>query len=50
MEYVRYHGEFDDVPLAEMIASLREHYPGFAASSTVSADFPTDVEAEVDDD
>lgn len=51
MDYIRERGEFDDVPLEQMLASLRECYPTFAeylsAHEKVDADFDADVEAEV---
>lgn len=46
MEYLRFRGEHDDVPLAEMAASLRDLYPAFADSLVLDADFDADVEAE----
>lgn len=51
MEYIRERGEFDDVPLEQMLASLLECYPTFAkylsTHEKVDADFDADVEAEV---
>jgi transglutaminase-like putative cysteine protease len=46
MEYLRFRGEHDDVPLAQMAASLRDLYPAFADSLVLDADFDADVEAE----
>lgn len=46
MEYIRFHGEYDDVPRAKMAASLREYYPDLAGGLAVEADFDADVEAE----
>ena len=50
MDYLRYHGEHDDIPLAEMAAGLRELYPAMAGGLARSADFEADVEAEVSGD
>jgi transglutaminase-like putative cysteine protease len=54
MEYVNERGEFDDVPLAEMLATLAEKYPsmnlrreGSGSAPGAEADFDRDVEAEV---
>ncbi len=47
MEYIRYRGEYDDVPVSEMLASLKRHYPAFAESVKVDGDFEADVESEV---
>jgi transglutaminase-like putative cysteine protease len=46
MEYLRYRGEFADVPLEEMTASLFELYPGFRDLSKTGADFDRDVDQE----
>lgn len=51
MEYVRQRGTFNDLPLAEMVATFREIYaspmPGDdLASELKSADFLADVESE----
>jgi transglutaminase-like putative cysteine protease len=46
MEYIRYRGEYDDVPVAEMLACLREQYPAFAKSVNIDGDFEADVETE----
>jgi transglutaminase-like putative cysteine protease len=45
MEYLAYRGEFADVPLAGMLRSFRELYPG-TKLVTDGADFERDVEAE----
>lgn len=44
MEYLRYHDEYDDVPLDEIRASFAEHYPN--ASQLLHADFDADVSRE----
>ncbi|HEU0198383.1 MAG TPA: transglutaminase family protein [Nevskiaceae bacterium] len=44
MEYLRYHAEYDDVPLDEIRASFAEHYPN--ASQLLYADFDADVARE----
>ncbi len=49
MEYLRFRGEFDDVPVDEMLTSLDEHYPEFTRRLDETADFDADVEAEVGD-
>ena len=46
MEYIRFHGEYDDVPLAKMTEDLLKLYPAMARTSAVDADFDADVEAE----
>lgn len=46
MEYLAYHGEFADVPLAAMEADFRRHYP-VATDDLARGDFDRDVEAEV---
>ena len=51
MEYVRQRGTFNDLPLAEMVATFREIYAsptpgGNLASELQSADFLADVDAE----
>jgi len=45
MDYVNFRGEYDDVPLAEMIESFRELY-GQSFFSPDSTEFYTDVETE----
>jgi transglutaminase-like putative cysteine protease len=54
MEYVSERGEFDDVPLDEMLATFAEKYPsmnlgrgGAGGGAGSEADFDRDVEAEV---
>ena len=47
MEYIHFHGEHDDVPLDEMVASLMEYYPALAEGLGGDADFDADVETEV---
>jgi transglutaminase-like putative cysteine protease len=48
MEYVRYRGEFVDVPLDEMTATFREHYPYMFEDTDrlQAADFDADVDGE----
>jgi transglutaminase-like putative cysteine protease len=48
MEYIRFHGEYDDLPLDEMLAAFAEHY---APSMTESpeGDFDQEVEDETRD-
>jgi transglutaminase-like putative cysteine protease len=48
MEYVRDHGQFSDLPLEQMLAAFREHYPALMAAGThyVGADFEEDAGAE----
>ena len=48
MEYVRDRGEYDDVPLEEMLASLRDCYPKFADACVLNAEASFD--ADVDED
>lgn len=45
MEYLAYHGEFADVPLATMQAVFQRHYSSAAAEFALG-DFDRDVEAE----
>jgi transglutaminase-like putative cysteine protease len=44
MEYLRFHGEFDDMPLDIIRASFAKHYPN--ASELLHADFDADVARE----
>jgi transglutaminase-like putative cysteine protease len=44
MEYLNDRGEFEDIPLADMLAVFEEHYPNLIADA---ADWETDVELEV---
>jgi hypothetical protein len=49
MEYVRDRGSYDDVPLDEIRAAFREHYPtmvGDAGGKTLDGDFGADGAAE----
>lgn len=47
MEYVRYRGEFLDVPVAAMESTFREHYPYmFEDGNKGAADFDRDVDRE----
>lgn len=46
MEYLTYHGEFADVPMAAMQADFRRHYP-IAGDDLARGDFDRDVDAEV---
>lgn len=45
MEYVRFHGEYDDLPLDEIMAAFVEHYSDMAEQRT-TGDFDRDVEEE----
>jgi transglutaminase-like putative cysteine protease len=49
MEYIRFHGEYDDVPHAEMAAGLRKAYPALAQAKALASDanFDADVDAEM---
>jgi hypothetical protein len=49
MEYIHSRGEYDDAPLAAMIATFREKYPGMAIDTGALAerDFDAEVDAEV---
>ncbi|QEA12646.1 transglutaminase domain-containing protein [Comamonas flocculans] len=44
MEYVHQRGSFDDLPLAELLADFRRHYPGWEALA--QADFQAEVQRE----
>lgn len=44
MEYIRFRGEYDDIPLGEMTASLRELYPGLVHAPLEDSDFHADIE------
>lgn len=48
MEYVRQRGSFDDVPLAQIVADFKRHYPRLAGpdAALAGADFAADVERE----
>lgn len=48
MEYLRFHGEYDDVPIDEIMACFRQHYSGSMVQAQ-SADFDRDVELETRD-
>lgn len=45
MEYVRFRGEFEDVPLKAIIDTFMRRYPA-AAESWINGDFDSDVEKE----
>jgi transglutaminase-like putative cysteine protease len=45
MEYIRFRGEYDDVPLADMIAVFKEHYSG-SKTDAPEGDFDADVDEE----
>lgn len=49
MEYLRQHGSFNEVPLAQLIEDFAKYYPGMGhqASGLQSADFEADVSREV---
>ena len=44
MEYLRFHGEFDDVPRGRILSTYAEHYPNFEVLGT--ADWDRDIERE----
>ena len=48
MEYIRYRGEFLDVPSAAMTATFRQHYPYMFedAAALAGANFDADVDSE----
>jgi transglutaminase-like putative cysteine protease len=48
MEYLRFHGEYDDLPLDEIITSYVKHYSG-TMYDTSGHDFDQDVEEETHD-
>jgi transglutaminase-like putative cysteine protease len=45
MEYLRFHGEYDDLPLDEIMASFVKHYSGTMVEAPVG-DFERDVDEE----
>ena len=45
MEYLRFHDEYDDLPLDEIMASYAKHYSG-ALYEAPRGDFDRDVEEE----
>ncbi len=49
MEYLRFHGEYDDVPVDEIMASFVEHY-GTMADQAPSGDFDDEVDRELQPD
>ena len=54
MEYVAQRGRYDDLPLDEILADFRIHYPRWIADLALAqpveaqADFLAEVQAEVD--
>ena len=48
MEYLRFHGEFDDLPFDDMMACFVKHYTG-ELSGDLDGDFDRDVEEETRD-
>lgn len=48
MEYIRFRGEYDDVPLADMIAVFKKHYAG-SKTDAPQGEFDADVEEETRD-
>ena len=48
MEYIRFRGEHDDLPLDEMMATFAEHYSPSMLESP-SGDFEADIDAETRD-
>ena len=49
MEYLRFHDEYDDLPLDELIASYAKHYSG-ALYEEPNGDFDRDVNQETGND
>lgn len=50
MEYVAQRGSFDELPLDQLLADFRQHYPKWVAGTTTSnqgADFLAEVDIEV---
>jgi transglutaminase-like putative cysteine protease len=47
MEYIRFHGEYDDMPLEQMLACFAKHYSPSAASP--GGDFDREVDEETRD-
>ena len=47
MEYLRFHGEYDDMPLEEVIATYAKEYG--KSSDSLTGDFDAEVEAETRD-
>jgi transglutaminase-like putative cysteine protease len=45
MEYIRFHDEYDDLPLDELMAAYAKHYPSSMLDAP-AADFERDVDAE----
>jgi len=50
MEYLRFHGEYDDVPVEEMMAGFRQHYPALTQEQATDADFDADIATETNPD
>lgn len=48
MEYLRFHDEYDDVPLDEIMASFVQHYSG-TMNDSIGGDFEREVEEETRD-
>jgi transglutaminase-like putative cysteine protease len=46
MEYVNERGSFDDMPLADIVQTFREVYPGWREPALQQADFAADVARE----
>ncbi len=46
MEYLRYRGVYDDLPMEEMVSVWRETYPPFFEEGGVLGDFEAEAEAE----
>jgi hypothetical protein len=45
MEFIHMHGEFDDVPYAQVIDGIKQAHPRLFASSTTTTAGSLDVEA-----
>ena len=43
MEYLRYRGVYDDLPMEEMVAAWREAYPPFFESDGITGDFEAEA-------
>jgi hypothetical protein len=48
MEYLRFHDEYDDVPIEEIMSSYMKHYSG-TVYDTPSGDFEREVDEETRD-
>ena len=44
MEYLRFHGEYDDMPLEQMVACFAKHYG--STQEPIDGDFDDEVDRE----